>query len=561
VIKGPQLMGRDFAAESERITPAYRPVQVEKPAPCQEGCANCGDIRGWIGTVAQRSKLGLSREEAFARSWRMIADVNPFPGSLGRVCPHPCEEKCNRSAQDEPLAINAMERFLGDWAIAQGLELERLENDSPQGWIGVVGSGPSGLSFAYQMARRGYRVTIYESRAQAGGMLRFGVPDYRLPQHVLDAEIQRILDLGVDLKLNTAVGRDISLEALRARHESLYLGIGAQMGREIGIPGEKGPSVWTGTDFLSRINCGEEIDVGSRVVVVGGGNTAMDAARVVRRSGAEVTVLYRRSRAEMPAIEYEIEDALEEGINLVLLAAPVRIERTADGNLHSLIACRMHLGKPDSSGRRRPLPVPDSEFRLPLDSLIAAVSQSPALEGLDALSHEGDWLIADASGVVGHNVLAGGDALELGIAGSAIMQGRMAAERVFSRLQGIENDVSIPDRQPGVGSNQVKLDSRPGGGAARESKLAGDERVAMGLAEVTSTISEEQFLAETERCFSCGSCFGCEQCSMFCTSGCFTRVEEVKPGMYFTLALDECRECGKCIEVCPCGFLEVSESA
>ena len=550
-------MDRDFVAESERITPAYRPVQVEKTAPCQEGCANCGDIRGWIGTIAQRSKLGISCEEAFARSWRMIADVNPFPGSLGRICPHPCEDRCNRSSQDEPLAINAMERFLGDWAIEQGLELERLGNAFPEEWIGVVGAGPSGLSFAYQMARRGYRVTIYESREQAGGMLRFGVPDYRLPQDVLDAEIQRILDLGVDLKLNTAVGRDISLEALRARHASLYLGIGAQMGRGIGIPGEQGPFVWTGTDFLSRINCGEEIDLGSRVVVVGGGNTAIDAARVAKRSGAEVTVLYRRSRAEMPAIEFEIEDALEEGINLVLLAAPVRIERTTDGKLDSLIACRMRLGEPDSSGRCRPLRVPDSEFRLPLDSLIAAVSQAPILQGLDALNHEGDWLVADASGAVGHDVLAGGDVLELGIAGSAIMQGRMAAEQVVSRLRGIQNDVPMDDSLSGVGSDQVKFDSKPESDAVRGSRLAGDIRITMGSAEVVSTISEEQFLAETERCFSCGSCFGCEQCSMFCTSGCFTKVEEVMPGMYFTLALDECKECGKCVEVCPCGFLEV----
>ena len=550
-------MDRDFVAESERITPAYRPVQVEKTAPCQEGCANCGDIRGWIGTIAQRSKLGISCEEAFARSWRMIADVNPFPGSLGRICPHPCEDRCNRSSQDEPLAINAMERFLGDWAIEQGLELERLGNAFPEEWIGVVGAGPSGLSFAYQMARRGYRVTIYESREQAGGMLRFGVPDYRLPQDVLDAEIQRILDLGVDLKLNTAVGRDISLEALRARHASLYLGIGAQMGRGIGIPGEQGPFVWTGTDFLSRINCGEEIDLGSRVVVVGGGNTAIDAARVAKRSGAEVTVLYRRSRAEMPAVDFEIEDALEEGVNLVLLAAPVRIERTTDGKLDSLIACRMRLGEPDSSGRCRPLRVPDSEFRLPLDSLIAAVSQAPILQGLDALNHEGDWLVADASGVVGHDVLAGGDVLELGIAGSAIMQGRMAAEQVVSRLRGIQNNVPIDTGLSGVGSDQVKFDSKPESDAVRGSRLAGDIRITMGSAEVVSTISEEQFLAETERCFSCGSCFGCEQCSMFCTSGCFTKVEEVMPGMYFTLALDECKECGKCVEVCPCGFLEV----
>jgi NADPH-dependent glutamate synthase beta subunit-like oxidoreductase/ferredoxin len=551
-------MNRDFVAESDRITPAFRPVQVEKAAPCQEGCANCGDIRGWIGTIAQRSKTGLAREEAFARSWRMIADVNPFPSVLGRVCPHPCEQHCNRSTLDEPLAINAMERFLGDWAIEQGLALGRLENVPVETWIGVVGAGPSGLSFAYQMARRGYRVTIYESRAQAGGMLRYGVPDYRLPPEVLDAEIQRILDLGVDLKLNMAVGRDISLEALRARHEKLYLGIGAQMGREIGIPGEKGPSVWTGTDFLSRINCGEEIEVGARVIVVGGGNTAMDASRVARRSGADVTILYRRSREEMPAIEYDIEEALEEGVNLRLLAAPVRLERTPDGKLDSLVACRMQLGEPDSSGRCRPLPVPDSEFRLPLDSLIAAVSQSPGLEGFAALGHKENWLIPDANGAVGHGVLAGGDVLELGIAGSAILQGRNAAEQVHLHLQGIEQDASIPESRPDIGPDQVKLDSRPGSEAVRVPKLPGDERINRGSAEVASTISEEQFLAEAERCFSCGFCFGCEQCSMFCTSGCFTKLEEAMPGMYFTLMLDECEECGKCIEVCPSGYLDTA---
>lgn len=551
-------MNRDFTAESERITPAFRPVQVEKAAPCQEGCANCGDIRGWIGTIAQRNKTGLSREEAFARSWRMIADVNPFPSALGRVCPHPCEESCNRSTLDEPLAINAMERFLGDWAIEQGLALERLENVPVEIWIGVVGAGPSGLSFAYQMARRGYRVTIYESRAQAGGMLRYGVPDYRLPQEVLDAEIQRILDLGVDLKLNMAVGRDISLEALRARHTRLYLGIGAQMGREIGIPGETGPSVWTGTDFLSRINRGEEIEVGERVVVVGGGNTAIDAARVARRKGADVTVLYRRSLEEMPAREFEIEEALEEGINLFFLAAPVRIERTPDGKLDTLLACRMQLGEPDSSGRRRPLPVPDSEFILPLDTLIAAVSQSPGLAGFEALGHEGNWLIPDADGAVGSGVLAGGDVLELGIAGNAIMQGRQAAEQVHFHLQGIKDDASTENSRPDIKPDQVKLDSKPASEAVRAPKLPGDERIARGSAEVSSTISEEQFLAEAERCFSCGFCFGCEQCSMFCTSGCFTRLEEAMPGMYFTLLLDECKECGKCIEVCPCGFLEAT---
>ena len=296
---------------TKRITPSFRPKQAEKTAPCQVGCANCGDIRGWIGTVAQRRKTGISREQAFAQAWRIIADVNPFPASLGRICPHPCENHCNRSDLDEPLAINAMERFLGDFAIRTEIPLLRSAKMAVSEWPGVVGAGPSGLSFAYQMARRGYRVTVYDAREHAGGMLRYGVPDYRLPQDVLDAEIQKILDLGVELELNTKVGKDISLEKLRSRHSSLYLAIGAQQGRGLNIPGADGPSVWTGTDFLSRVNCGEAIDTGSRAIVVGGGNTAMDAARCARRGGAEVTILYRRTREEMPAIAHEIDDALE----------------------------------------------------------------------------------------------------------------------------------------------------------------------------------------------------------------------------------------------------------
>jgi NADPH-dependent glutamate synthase beta subunit-like oxidoreductase/Pyruvate/2-oxoacid:ferredoxin oxidoreductase delta subunit len=553
----PELLQRDFEAESTRITPAYRPKQIEKTAPCQVGCANCGDIRGWIGTIAQRKKTGLSRDEAYAKAWQMITDVNPFPSVLGRVCPHPCENHCNRSELDEPLAINAMERFLGDFAIEKELPHTRLDEDGKDEWLGVVGAGPSGLSFAYQMARRGYRVSVYESKEKAGGMLRFGVPDYRLPQDVLDAEIRKILDLGVELNLNTVIGRDISLEQLRERHAALYLGIGAQTGLGLGLPGEEGSSVWTGTDYLSRLNRGEQIDPGARVIVIGGGNTAVDAARSARRSGAVVTILYRRTRAEMPAVVHEIEDALEEGIELVFLAAPVRVERLADGTLKGLVACRMKLGEPDSSGRRRPVTIPDSEFTIAADALIAAVSQLPMLEGLESLNRDGNWLVTDSSGCVGDGMLAGGDALGLGIAGNAIVQGRQAAEELHARFSGARQ-ARPEDGRPEIGPERVKFDYKPESAAAQSPKLSGDERVEMGSAEVARTISEDQFLAETERCYSCGSCFGCEQCFMYCTTGCFTKVEEASQGVYFTLALDQCHECGKCIEVCPCGFLEVS---
>ena len=547
----------DSAAElTDRITPSFRPAQVEKTAPCQVGCANCGDIRGWIGMVAQRHKTGVARDEAFAKAWRLIADVNPFPATLGRICPHPCESNCNRSEHDEPLAINAMERFLGDYGIENALPLPRARSNDAKEWIGVVGAGPSGLSFAYQMSRRGYRVTVYDAREKAGGMLRFGVPDFRLPQAVLDAEIEKILDLGVELKLNTKVGADVSLEEIRSRHSSLYLGIGAQMGRGLPIPGADGSSVWTGSDYLARINSGETVDAGSRVIVVGGGNSAVDAARCARRGGAEVTILYRRSREEMPAISHEIEDALEEGVELVLLAAPVSIERDTDGSMTGVRVQRMSLGPPDSSGRRRPMPIEGSEFALAANTVIAAIAQVPVLDGLESLDHEGDWLVPNTDGSIGNGILVGGDAIHAGIAGEAIVQGRRAAEALHARLRGLEaGKVEVTDF-PQIHPDKVRFASKVESEAVHTPMRPAGDRITAGMAEVSGTITENQFLAEVERCFSCGTCSGCEQCYMYCTSGCFTRLEEPRPGVYFTLNLDQCKECGKCIEVCPGGFLQ-----
>lgn len=567
--KGPGLTHRDFESESSQITPVYKPKQVDKSAPCQAGCANCGDIRGWIGTVAQRAKTGLSREQAFDSAWRIIADVNPFPAALGRICPHPCEEHCNRAELDEPLAVNAMERFLGDWAIRTGLPLPRGSEKAKDQNVGVIGAGPSGLSFAYQMARRGYGVTVYESRALAGGMLRYGVPDYRLPGEILQAEIDRILDLGVELKLDTRVGRDITLDELRVKHSFLYLGIGAQKGRRLKIPGEEGPWVWTGADFLAQVNSGCKVDVGGRVIVIGGGNSAIDAARCARRQGAEVSIVYRRTIKEMPAFEHEIENAIEEGIKLHLLTSPLRILRNPDEEISSVVFQHMQLGKTDESGRHRPLPVAGSEFSLSADSVISAVSQAPSLEGLKGLDHEGDWLVTDEAGNLEEDIVAGGDALGLGIAGNAIMHGRQAAEKLHDRFEALRRNSTSAERQSGlfgknesvdrprVNPEQVKIAYGEESPAVVTANLPGDQRITMGMTEVTKTITEEQFLKEVERCFSCGSCFGCEQCFMYCTTGCFTEVEEAGPGMYFALSLEQCKNCGKCVEVCPSGFLEV----
>ncbi|MEJ2383835.1 MAG: FAD-dependent oxidoreductase [Xanthomonadales bacterium] len=542
--------------ESGAITPAWRPLQLAKTPPCQASCPNCGDIRGWIGTVAQRGLTGLSRSEAYARAWRTIADVNPFPATLGRICPHPCESHCNRGVRDEPLAINALERFLGDRAIAAGLPLERLDGQAPPASIGVVGAGPSGLSFAYQMARRGYPVTVYDARDKPGGMLRYGVPDYRLPQDVLDAEIARILDLGVTLKRGMRIGRDVSLAELRDRHDHLYLAIGAQRGRGLNLPGADGPGVWTATDFLGRVNRGERVAVGERVVVIGGGNSAVDAARCARRFGAEVVILYRRTLADMPASTDETEEAVEEGVELMLLAAPLQLERTPDGALRAVRVRHMKPGEPDASGRRQPVPTDLPPFSVPADGVVMAVSQAPSLEGLEDLAHEGDWLVTDAAGSVAPGVWCGGDAAGLGIAGEAIYQGRRTAERLHAQLTGAADQRPAEALEPEVCFRDLKLESKPRSDAAHGPRLLGTERVTLGMREVTETIAEERFLKEVERCYSCGLCMGCEQCFMYCTTGCFTRNDDPAPGAYFTLNLDACRQCGKCIEVCPCGFLE-----
>lgn len=530
-----------------------RPQQQEKLPPCRVSCASGADIRGWINIVAQRQKLELSDAQAFAQAWNLLAAANPFPSTLGRICPHPCEANCNRGKKDGVVAIHAMERFLGDWALKHELSLPRLEEDGgrPES-IGVIGAGPAGLSFAYQMARRGYPVTIYEKEEKPGGMLYYGIPQYRLPEDVLELEMNRILELGIDLKLNTAVGADISVADLRNRHDILFLVIGAGRGLRLGIPGEEGAGVWTGTEYLARLNRGEAIELGAQVVVVGGGNTAVDAARTARRSGAQVTILYRRTRHEMPAIETEVDDALAEGVVIEYLAAPVELIRD-NGKVRALIARRMELGEPDSSGRRAPVAVEGSEYEVPAESVIAAVSQQPNWDGLGDLAPGTVWVKTAGDGKLQDRLWAGGDSLGLGIAGLAIGQGRRAAEAVHAELRGL----SAPGvaQAPAVSENGVKADYYAERKPIAPVRRPVEEWLAQPDAEICGTIGEEEFLQEVSHCLSCGLCYGCGLCFMYCNAGGFSRMEHVAPGAYFALSLERCEACGKCIELCPCGFL------
>jgi len=530
------------------------PIPEFKPAPCQENCPCGTSVRDWIAPIAQRERTGLTRSEAYRQAWLRIVDNNPFPAVMGRICPHPCESQCNRNDKDGAVAVSELERFLGDWAIAEGLALPVLDSEPRAETVGVIGAGPAGLSFAYQMARLGYRVTVYDWHQHAGGMLRYGVPEYRLPRAILDAEIRRITELGVNLQLGVRVGQDLSVAEARARHEHWFLGLGAQLGRHLGIAGETGPGVYVGTDFLARHNTGEPIPIGSRVIVVGGGNTAIDVARVARRRGAEVSILYRRGREDMPAIREEIEAAVYEGARLIEWAVPSAFLRSGSGALHGVTVQRLRQGKIDESGRPRPEPIPDDVYHLEADTVIEAVAQEADKSGLDSFFAEDAMLSGDHDVP---DVELGGDVTGAGIASSAIAQGKAAAMRIYARDMG--DGLSTAEAGgPTRSAARIKTDFYRALPRVSVNCAPLQLRLSDPDLEISETITEEIFLKEVERCLSCGACIGCQLCWMYCNAGAFTPECSPRPGYYMRFDPAVCEGCGKCLELCPCGFLDLA---
>jgi NADPH-dependent glutamate synthase beta subunit-like oxidoreductase len=531
-----------------------KPVHVVKLPGCGDHCPAGNQVRRFVTTLAQAEMLGKTPDQAFEEAWHIYTETNPFPAVLGRVCPHPCEDGCNRRELDGAVGINKIERSIGDFGLEHNLMYRKVTDEKRPEKIAVVGAGPAGLSCAYQLTRMGYAVTVYESADKPGGMLLWGIPRYRLPADVLDREIQRVLDFGVELKLNTRVGKDLSLDELRKNYQAVFISIGAHKGKLLGVEGEDAENVFTGVEFLNRINHGARVDVGDNVIVVGGGDTAIDAARICRRLGSTTTIVYRRTIKEMPAIAEEIEEAEKEGIKLEYLAAPIGFKK--NGNRITHMQCiRMELGEPDSSGRRRPVPLEGSEFEIPASTVIAAISQEPDFSGFESLREGKDWFKIDERGAVLNEtgVYAGGDAVNLALATTAVGQGRSAASAIDFKLRGIEPP--MPETLPTVEAKNMRLDYYEKAARLETESLSIEERLADMLAEVNYGLSREQAIQEAKRCMSCGYCFYCEQCWIMCQEQAITKPQN--KGEAFVFDLGRCNGCDKCAEVCPCGHIEM----
>jgi len=541
-----------------------RPVYEDKTAPCIEGCPASEDIQAYMYWTARGE---------FERAWEIIMEENPFPAVTGRVCYHPCEFSCNRGQFDQALSINAIERFLGDYGLNQSLDRFKLEEDRPEK-VAIVGSGPAGLTCAYHLRRLGFQVVVFEAAEEPGGVLRYGIPEYRLPKAILNREIRRLEQFGVEIHTRTQIGYHLPWEKLMA-YDAIFIATGVHKSRELEIPGEDLPGVLPGLEFLSRVNRGEKVELGRRVAVIGGGNTAMDAARTALRLGAEPTVYYRRTRAEMPAIPDEIEEAEREGIAMEFLVSPIRIMGD-DGQVVGMKLQRMELGAPDESGRRRPIPVLGSEFTVEVDNVITAIGEAPDFSFLPRELIQGQVVKTDIYGQTSlGKVFAGGDIIEQPhTVVHAIGSGKKAAMAIHAFLSNKSLEAQVKSLQVGYkgGMSFRRYATNGNNGnvdAINNLKVVTFESIntwyfehedrastpeidvasrVKTFDEVKQTFSAKTAVAEANRCFNCGVCNMCDNCLIYCPDVAIARRPD---GFRYEFNYDYCKGCGICVAECP----------
>jgi len=520
------------------------PVNIMQTPPCTHACPAGNDVRGFLRTLAE--------QKDYEAAWHVLTRTNPLPATCGRVCPHPCEEGCNRRDFDSAVAINSAERAVGDYGLEENLEHKKLIAARKEK-IAVIGSGPAGLSCAFHLAKRGFKVKIYESHGEPGGMMRYGIPSYRLPNYILRQELENILKLGIDLECNIKVGVNIPMDQLMQNYDAVFLGIGAQKGLTIDIPGEDTKNVYTGVEFLREVNSGKYVSVGKDVVVIGGGNTAMDCARVAKRLGANVSVVYRRTRMEMPAITAEIDEAMEERIMFRYHTNPVKII-SDDDKVVGILCVQMELKEPDASGRARPVPIPGSESVIPADTVILATGQAVDYDGIEVQKRDGKWVSTSEELMTNvDGVFAGGDVvLGLETVSAAIGQGTRAASAIEDYIDGsVESRLSRP---PVIYSKDLNTYYYQKKRRFQKEALPIHMRL-KHFKELYPPLDPEAIIDESERCFSCGQCFNCGNCFMYCPDNA-VKISP-KTGLY-EFDLDFCKGCGLCAKECPCHYIQMT---
>ena len=613
------------------------PTYIQSAPPCQGSCPAGEDIRGYLAIVRGTEKPPLGADGKPLMPWQEYAwcrltEANPFPSVMGRVCPAPCESGCNRNEVEDHVGINSVEHFLGEYAIANKLKFNKPAVASSGKKVAILGGGPAGLSCAYQLVLKGHEVTIFDEHEFLGGMMRYGIPGFRTPRDVLDAEIQRILDLGVKTRMNCHVGKDITLKQIRKDFDAVFLGMGAQAGRALPIADAEAPNVVTATAFLKAFNDGRLQHVGRRVVVVGGGDTSIDVATVARRlghishakptdaehaiagrvaqdvadisakQGADVTLTSVFNIDKMQANKHEIAQALAEGIHIRGGLTPIGIVRGADGRAAALRVAQCEAKM--AGGKLEIKTIAGSEEDIEADLIVSAIGQAVDFTGLEEFNNGKGAISADRNYMVAgqQGVFAAGDVIRPHLLTTAIGHGAIAADGLHNFLLGrnlekrpkidahhfdlmrklTEKGIKIEEtHEPMRGTNNANValhnfDNRSDRYVIPHDKLflghfsyvprnqrevvtLDRERALGNFQERLGVLNEKQVIAEAKRCMSCGMCFECDNCVVYCPQTAVYRVKktEATTGRYVATDYDKCIGCHICADVCPTGYIQM----
>ncbi len=605
------------------------PTYVHRAPPCQGSCPSGHDIRGWLTITRGLDKPAEKETRWQEYAFRRMVEANPFPAVMGRVCPAPCEAGCNRNELEEQVGINAVEQYVGDWALGQGTAFARPERESGKK-VAIIGGGPAGLAVAYFLRRLGHGCTIFESYSSLGGMMRFGIPGYRTPKDVLDGEIKRIIDMGVEVRLNTRIGVDMTVAELEKTHDAIFWAIGAQAGKPVDIPGAEVSNCIDGISFLRAFNEGRLQYLAGRVLVIGAGDTAMDVAAVARRignihsthpddrpehvilghtahdvataarrQGAEVWIVYRRPISQAPATKHELDSVMAEGVHIRESLVPLEVIRGSDGRARALKVCPVDWV--EGKMKRRV----GEEFDIECDLIVGATGQAADFAGFEDLDNGRGLMNADSNyglkGRKGHFV--GGDVIKPHLLTTAIGHARIAAEGIDCYLSGLEMprrpkvDVhhfslleelrahhqepkgydhretwgtdqagfavhNYEDRSPNEIIRHDKLFLGHFGYAPRHKRTEvriGIDNVLGNFNERFTALSEQSAIDEAERCMSCGMCFECDNCVIYCPQGAIVNVKKKDHavGRYVDTDYKKCIGCHICADVCPSGYIQM----